>query len=107
MSWLREREEFVAIMSREGMALEDIRRVLRDAQAVQRSAEVNWNREITGEERERWRRASNRILTACGTDFGVIFQSDPRGACVKIKVPSGKTNDWGQAGICVPTRSRP
>lgn len=36
--------------------------------------------------------------------FTPIFQGDPRGACVTIKVPSGKTNDWGQTGICVPTR---
>jgi hypothetical protein len=33
-----------------------------------------------------------------------VFQGDPRGACVKLRVPSGRTNDWGQTGICVPTR---
>ena len=30
------------------------------------------------------------------------FQGDPRGAVVKLKVPSGKTDDWGQEGLCVP-----
>lgn len=31
-----------------------------------------------------------------------VFGGDPRGATVKLRVPSGKTNDWGQEGICVP-----
>lgn len=32
-----------------------------------------------------------------------VFGGDPRGATVKIRVPSGRTNDWGRIGICVPT----
>lgn len=31
-----------------------------------------------------------------------VFQGDPRGAVLKIKVPSGRTNDWGREGVCVP-----
>lgn len=31
-----------------------------------------------------------------------VFSGDPRGAVVKLVVPSGKTNDWGQTGLCVP-----
>jgi len=31
-----------------------------------------------------------------------IFSGDPRGAVLKLKVPSGRTNDWGKEGICVP-----
>ena len=31
-----------------------------------------------------------------------VFSGDPRGAVVKLRVPSGRTNDWGQTGICVP-----
>lgn len=36
--------------------------------------------------------------------FGVtpVFQGDPRGAVVKLRVPSGRTDDWGQTGLCVP-----
>jgi hypothetical protein len=36
--------------------------------------------------------------------FGITpdFQGDPRGAVVKLKVPSGRTDDWGKTGICVP-----
>jgi hypothetical protein len=33
------------------------------------------------------------------------FDGDPRGACVKLKVPSGWNNSFGGGGwICVPTR---
>lgn len=34
--------------------------------------------------------------------FAADFQGDPRGATVTIKVPSGRTTDWGKVGICVP-----
>lgn len=37
--------------------------------------------------------------------FVAITQGDPRGACVKIQVPSGFTDDWGREGVCVPTRN--
>jgi len=32
-----------------------------------------------------------------------VFSGDPRGAVLKLKVPSGRTNDWGSSGICVPS----
>jgi hypothetical protein len=32
-----------------------------------------------------------------------VFQGDPRGATVKLRLPSGRTNDWGREGYCVPT----
>jgi hypothetical protein len=37
-----------------------------------------------------------------GGPFVPIFSGDPRGAVLRIKVPSGRTDDWGQTGICVP-----
>jgi len=45
-----------------------------------------------------------RRVAQLGDGFGVILQGDPRGCVVKITVPSGKTNDWGREGICVPYR---
>lgn len=33
---------------------------------------------------------------------GLVFSGDPRGATVKLVVPSGYTNDWGNEGVCVP-----
>jgi hypothetical protein len=42
------------------------------------------------------------IVAGIGVGFGVIFQGDPRGCTLKITVPSGRTNDFGKEGICVP-----
>lgn len=39
-----------------------------------------------------------------GYKFVPIFQRDPRGACTKLRVPSGRTDDGNHEGICVPTR---
>jgi len=33
---------------------------------------------------------------------GVVLGGDPRGATVKLVLKNGRTNDWGQEGICVP-----
>jgi hypothetical protein len=32
-----------------------------------------------------------------------VFQGDPRGNTIKIRVSDGYTNDWGREGICIPT----
>jgi len=36
----------------------------------------------------------------------VKFNSDPRGAAVKLVLPSGRADDFGGEGYCVPTVSR-
>lgn len=51
-----------------------------------------------------WEAADPLHRSVITIPFSPIFQGDPRGACVKLKVPSGKTDDWGREGICVPTR---
>lgn len=45
-----------------------------------------------------------RVERLCAP-YGVkpVFQGDPRGAVLKLVVPSGKTDDWGQTGVCVPS----
>ena len=47
--------------------------------------------------------ARARVEALC-SPYGIEpdFQGDPRGAVVKLKVPSGRTNDWGRVGVCVP-----
>lgn len=34
---------------------------------------------------------------------GVVFSGDPRGHVVKLIMPDGFTDDWGNTGFCVPT----
>ena len=50
-------------------------------------------------------RTQRRVNALCANLPGIIpvFQGDPRGAVLKLRVPSGKTNDGGRTGICVPS----
>jgi len=41
------------------------------------------------------------------TGFKFNFQGDPRGAVVKLAVPSGAYDDLGKEGLCVPARGLP
>lgn len=44
-----------------------------------------------------------RVRALCTTHgLTPIFSGDPRGAVLKLKVPSGRTNDGGREGVCVP-----
>lgn len=47
----------------------------------------------------------NKLIALCAEidpKCQPVCSGDPRGATVKIQVPSGRTNDWGGTGICVP-----
>jgi hypothetical protein len=41
-----------------------------------------------------------------GGEFTTIFTYDPRGATVKLRLPSGAANNFGGDGWCVPTTGR-
>ena len=44
-----------------------------------------------------------RVRALCqGHGLTPVFNGDPRGAVLKLTVPSGRTNDWGREGVCVP-----
>ena len=60
-----------------------------------------WNR-VTCSNCKAWR-VEQRVKALCA-QYGVVpvFNGDPRGAVLKLAVPSGYTNDWGQTGLCVP-----
>ena len=46
-----------------------------------------------------------RVREACAELPGLVpdFSGDPRGHTLKLKMPSGYCDDWGQTGLCVPT----
>lgn len=152
MSYQRERDEFIAIMAKEGVLEETARRIMRAATTLHRLAEDDCNGvpECHGYPRRHLcypqGHPKSTRETYCGESFvtaenvpakvlttgkisrttcpsckatrleqsllkyvnerglSAVFSGDPRGAVVKLAVPSGKTNDWGQVGICVPTR---
>jgi hypothetical protein len=57
--------------------------------------EARWEREESAFEEE-------ICLLAQDCGMGVIFRSDPRGPCVLLTLPSGKTNDMEGEGWIVP-----
>ena len=110
----KETGEFIALMAKEldaewgGEAVERwCSRIMRVSTTLQRLAEETCSIEMTEKQQARHEKKDNRaedlarrICVEAG--FKAVFQGDPRGAAIKIVVPSGKTNDWGQEGICVP-----
>lgn len=100
----REKLEFVFAMAKHSNAtLHDCQRIMRYAVTYHRFAEECCNRELSIAERDKWGRVQFRIMDLCGS-FGAKAkcQNDPRGTTVKVVVPDGYTNDWGNEGICVP-----
>ena len=109
MGYQNDRKEFIALMTAEGMHVDDARKLMRHATTLTRLAEQECNTGdvdgmIVNRHEEAIRLICANAYTSNGHRFEPEFQGDPRGAVVKIKVPSGKTNDWGNIGICVPTR---
>lgn len=125
----KERQAFIAAVNKEGVPEHVALLVLRDAGTIQRLAAAECNGDYPCDNGERkvkdcsvceagYARSALSIKGVCPgcraeariakrlVPFGVVpdFQGDPRGACVKLKVPSGRTDDWGRTGICVPTR---
>lgn len=50
---------------------------------------------------KRIRELCARLIDCQGKAIEPIFSGDPRGCTVKLKLPSGFTNDWGREGVCV------
>lgn len=150
MSRQKDRDEFIALMTREGVPVDVARTLMRHAATLHRLAERECNGDdwqlgyplgLTGcpeapagafngngvyigpPTGDRWcatcgnkgdhghvSRSSVKVarlerrVAEMVNPLGLVpdFSGDPRGAVLKLKVPSGKTNDWGRTGICVP-----
>lgn len=134
---MSERTEFIEIMRAENppMSIAAAKRIVAAANVIQRIATEDTSDEAAHDANERRRvhcpncakeyptdrtydlnprracpehRAEKIIREECQR-FNVIpsFDGDPRGACVKLKVPSGRNNSYGGGGwICVPARER-
>ena len=124
------RKEFVAIMAREvpAMPLQDVRRIMSASATLDRLAVAQCNGEYPCDNGERSVTACMRCeslyapqaLSAAGVcpdcrtkdrverlcePFGIVpqFHGDPRGCVLKLKMPSGRGNDFGGEGlVCVP-----
>jgi hypothetical protein len=69
----------------------------------------NWDEAATKRAEKKESRIEEHIKTLClelptidGKHIEPVFGGDPRGATIKLKMPDGRTDDWGREGICVP-----
>ena len=144
MNYQKERDEFIATMTAEGLPVPEIRLMLRYASTLNRLAIAQCNGDWPADNGERktevcqdcgigWVPSSfkriphiteskggrtyyKRVCHDCRTSalvkanlpmgYTAVIGGDPRGCVLKIKVPSGRTNDWSREGICVPVRER-
>ena len=107
MATTKDKIEFAFHMARHTRATPaQIQRLLRYGATLNRLATEQCNREWTERDerkRERIQKAVYSILYTEIKDCEPVFSNDPRGACLKIRVPDGFTTDWGREGISVPT----
>ena len=102
----QDRIEFAATLGAEGVPADVIFDVLRDARTLHRLAEKDCNYGLTDTDRKREEHCEARTAGRLAA-YGIVaqFSGDPRGAVVKLRLPSGRSNDWGGEGLyCVPTR---
>lgn len=116
----RDRIEFATLLAAEGVPVAATRVGVSSARPSglfrslalaagehKRLQEISCNLPVSVEEQQhldRYETAIQEFLKELLAPYNVVpvFQGDPRGATVKLRVPSGKTNDWGREGICVP-----
>ena len=101
----KDKLEFAFAMAKHStVTLNQCKRLLRYAATYQRLAETACNRELTVSEIRKQENIGMDILAILAEhDCEALLDGDPRGCVVKVKVPDGYTNDWGNEGICVPT----
>jgi hypothetical protein len=103
----REVAAFVTRIEAEGGTKKHARALLALADTAQQLAVVSCNVGLSDELRaiDAANDAAIRaVVASLGSGWGLEIQGDPRGACVKVKVPSGRGDSWGDpAFLCVPT----
>jgi hypothetical protein len=77
--------------------------LMRQAHALESLAVADCNYGLDDRQARRLGKLKARV-TAELAPHGItpLFSGDPRGAVLKLRMPSGRTNDWGQEGIIVP-----
>ena len=137
-SYTKQREQFIATVSAEGLPLSVILTILAKATTLQKIAELSCSSASADRDRVKCPQSTNPAKEClCSTiiekgqfhesvpridvqearikrqleslmskreGFKLHFQNDPRGAVVKLAVPSGKYDDMGKEGLCVPAR---
>lgn len=84
-------------------AINDTRELILAHRKIHRFAEKDCNVGLNPDDENQVKRIQSRIEMICHPYcITPIFGGDPRGCVVKLKLPDGSTNDWGNEGWCVP-----
>ena len=104
MTTTKERTEFVTIMAREFPRVANLPELLDELMRLARRHGKLQEKACNEQVPENHDAACERKIRAVCEQIGcgVVFSGDPRGATVKVTVPSKLTNDWGATGVCVP-----
>ena len=112
MTTTKAKLEFVHAMARHTRAtVRQCEALMRYAGTLQRLAEDQCNREWTERDERKRTNIVRKVADVCaeltasneGKGYIVpIHSRDPRGAVLKIRVPSGYSDSFGGEGICVP-----
>lgn len=116
MSRQSERQDFLITMAQEGVPSYVSRLVLRHAVTLHRIAEIQCNGTFPPDHNWDAAESDTCACSVCRQDRSLVrrikallspfpgikaqFQGDPRGAVVRIHVPSGRDESWG--GVAVP-----
>ena len=119
MTTTKDKLKFALLMGRHTKAsLRQVQALMRYASTLQHLAEDQCNRVWTERDESQRRRIQASTVKVCSEILGdiskgqviangyycaPIFSGDPRGAVLKIRVPSGYSNSMGGEGICVPS----
>lgn len=110
MASIQDIAEFAAQLTEEGRGQarssyrvgQDVAKLVKHARTIHRLSEIDCNQGLTDEQQRRENKVwgdANAIAATYGAELE--YQGDPRGA-VKLKLKSGKTNDFGGTGFCIP-----
>ena len=92
-------EEFPRVAGLPALVLKLVRLSKRHA----RFQELACNRGLSAAEERAEGQCEDAIRRLCrGLGCEPAFSGDPRGCTVKLRVPSGRTDDFGGTGLCVP-----
>ena len=92
-------EEFPRVAGLPALVLRLVRLSKRHA----RFQELGCNRGLSAAEERAEQRCEDAIRRVCqGLGCEPVFSGDPRGCTVRLRVPSGRTDDFAQEGVCIP-----
>lgn len=97
----KRRAESIAVVSRNFPGAKDAARLQDDLHVLgikcQRNAEKLCNLENYTDQRDQLRAKLSQIAKRHGVELVASVTGDPRGYCLKVKMPLGDYNTWGGA----------